>query len=113
MSGLATLNDVAPDGIRKENPAREERQLLAYIRCLNCQEQCAIQTCGMDAEQRCHEFDDNKEIGPQNLHTHILCKCGERVFSGIVSFRTTRDTDAFNRKKKMTYEEKKKLFSTK
>lgn len=113
---FAKLGDAAPEDVKSQGtnggstPIREERQLLAYLRCLSCKSQVAIQTCGTDKEQRCHDFDDDKEIGAENLHTHILCKCGERVFSGIVSFRTSRDTDSFNSKRKLSWEEKKKQF---
>lgn len=116
-SDFAKLGDAVNETTKKEigansgtNNVREERQLLAYLRCLTCKKQIAIQTCGIDKEQRCHDFDKSEEIGPNNLHTHILCECGEKVFSGIVSFRTSRDTDSFNSKRKLSWEEKKKQF---
>ena len=114
---FAKIGDNVSDDVKKmgsgnnqSHPVREERQLLAYLRCLSCKKQIAIQTCGIDKEQRCHDFDKVDEIGPDNLHTHILCECGEKVFSGIVSFRTSRDTDSFNSKRKLSWEEKKKQF---
>jgi hypothetical protein len=113
MSGFATLSDKMPSEVKAQGSGKTDEQprmLLAYIRCLDCKEQVVIQTCAVDPDQRCSEDGQKPDDPNYNMHTHIVCRCGERRFSGVVSFRTTRDTDAFNVKKKMTWEEKKNAF---